>query len=88
MNGKFYKIDVRPTTMYGTVCWALNKKEERNTKVAETRTAKVMRGVTRLYRIRNEYIMSLGGLAGKTRDETTFGRVKKRRITTKIYEGV
>lgn len=59
VNGKFYKTVVRPATAYGTVCWALNEKEEINKKVAET--GKVVRSVTRLYGIGNEYVMSRGG---------------------------
>jgi Zn-dependent peptidase ImmA (M78 family) len=51
-----YKPVMRPVAMYGSECWAIKKKDERNLHVEEMRIFRWMCGVTRIDELRNEYI--------------------------------
>ena len=56
VNGKVYKMFVRPAMMYGAETWVVKKAREKKLDVAEMRTLRWMSGVTKLDRIRNERI--------------------------------
>ncbi|KAF7647062.1 hypothetical protein LDENG_00177990 [Lucifuga dentata] len=56
MKGKVYKTVVRPAMLYGLETVALRKRQEAELEVAETKMLRFSLGVTRMDRIRNEYI--------------------------------
>ncbi|XP_058265331.1 uncharacterized protein zgc:85858 isoform X2 [Hemibagrus wyckioides] len=56
IKGKVYKTVVRPTMLYGLEAVSLRKRQESELEVAELKMLRFSLGVTRLDRIRNEYI--------------------------------
>ena len=56
MKGKIYKTVVRPAMMYGLETVALTKRQEAELEVAELRMLRFSLGVTRIDKIRNNYI--------------------------------
>jgi hypothetical protein len=83
LKGKFYKSVVRPAMLYGSECWAVDKKIEQRMSVAEMRMLRWMSGVTREDRIRNEYVRGSIGVApigDKMRENRLrwFGHVMRR----------
>ena len=55
-KGTVYKRAVRPAMLYGSECWAVRKCDEQKVHVAEMKMLRWAGGVTRLDRIRNDYI--------------------------------
>lgn len=55
-KGKVYKTAVRPAMLYGSECWAIKKYHEQTLHVNEMKMLRWAGGVTRLDRIRNEYV--------------------------------
>jgi hypothetical protein len=56
LKGKIYKTIIRPVVLYGSECWATKVSDERRLHVMEMRMMRWMCGVTRMDRMRNEYI--------------------------------
>ena len=56
LKGKIHKTVVRPALMYGLECAPLKKAEERKLDVTEMKMLRWTAGVTRLDRVRNDYI--------------------------------
>ena len=56
IKGKVYRIVVRAPLMYVAETWALKKVQEHKLEVAEMRMLRLICGVTKLDRIRNERI--------------------------------
>ncbi|MCJ8740102.1 hypothetical protein PDJAM_G00054950 [Pangasius djambal] len=83
IKGKVYKTVVRAAMLYGLETVALRKRQESELEVAELKMLRFSLGVTRLDRIRNEYIRGtahVGRLGDKVREARLrwFGHVQKR----------
>ena len=63
LKGKFYRVAIRPTMLYGSECWAVKKAQVRKIEVAEMRMLRWMCGHMRLDRIRNEVFRDKLGVA-------------------------
>ena len=73
VKGKVYRVAVRPAMLYGLETVALTKTQEAEMEVAELKMLRFSLGVTRMDKIRNEYIRdSTGGTVWRenTRGET------------------
>ncbi|PHU27172.1 hypothetical protein BC332_05504 [Capsicum chinense] len=63
LKGKFYRVAVRPTMLYGIECWPVTNSHIQKLKVAEMRMLRWMCGHTRKDRVRNEIIREKVGVA-------------------------
>ncbi|XP_059309687.1 uncharacterized protein LOC132060785, partial [Lycium ferocissimum] len=82
LKGKFYKVVVRPTLLYGAECWPVKKCHVQKMKVAKMRMLRWKCGHNRRDRIRNEDIRDKVGVASvedKMREARLrwFGHVKR-----------
>ena len=71
VKGKVCKVAVRPTMLYGLETVALAKRQEAAMEVAELKMLRFSLGVTRMDKIRNEYIRGttqVGRFGDKTRE--------------------
>lgn len=64
MKGKVYKTVVRPEMLVGQEPAPLKKREEAELEVAEMKMLRFSLGVTRLDRIKNEYINRTANVRG------------------------
>ncbi|KAK3573216.1 hypothetical protein QTP86_015137, partial [Hemibagrus guttatus] len=83
IKGKVYRTVVRPAMLYGLETVSLRKRLESELEVAELKMLRFSLGVTRLDRIRNEYIRGtahVGRLGDKVREARLrwFGHVQRR----------
>ncbi|KAK3570249.1 hypothetical protein QTP86_017124 [Hemibagrus guttatus] len=83
IKGKVYRTVVRPAMLYGLETVSLRKRQESELEVAELKMLRFSLGVTRLDRIRNEYIRGtahVGHLGDKVREVRLrwFGHVQRR----------
>ncbi|KAK3516099.1 hypothetical protein QTP70_005395 [Hemibagrus guttatus] len=83
IKGKVYRTVVRPAMLYGLETVSLRKRQESELEVAELTMLRFSLGVTRLDRIRNEYIRGtahVGRLGDKVREARLrwFGHVQRR----------
>ncbi|KAK3524970.1 hypothetical protein QTP86_011790 [Hemibagrus guttatus] len=83
IKGKVYRTVVRPAILYGLETVSLRKRQESELEVAELKMLRFSLGVTRLDRIRNEYIRGtahVGRLGDKVREARLrwFGHVQRR----------
>ncbi|KAK3565958.1 hypothetical protein QTP86_023364 [Hemibagrus guttatus] len=83
IKGKLYRTVVRPAMLYGLETVSLRKRQESELEVAELKMLRFSLGVTRLDRIRNEYIRGtahVGRLGDKLREARLrwFGHVQRR----------
>ncbi|KAK3568969.1 hypothetical protein QTP86_021380, partial [Hemibagrus guttatus] len=83
IKGKVYRTVVRPVMLYGLETVSLRKRQESELEVAELKMLRFSLGVTRLDRIRNEYIRGtahVGRLGDKVREARLrwFGHVQRR----------
>ncbi|KAK3560442.1 hypothetical protein QTP86_008437 [Hemibagrus guttatus] len=83
IKGKVYRTVVRPAMLYGLETVSLRKRQESKLEVAELKMLRFSLGVTRLDRIRNEYIRGtahVGHLGDKVREARLrwFGHVQRR----------
>ncbi|KAK3535468.1 hypothetical protein QTP70_016891 [Hemibagrus guttatus] len=83
IKGKVHKTVVRPAMLYGLETVSLRKRQESELEVAELKMLRFSLGVTRLDRIRNEYIRGtahVGRLGVKVRETRLrwFGHVQRR----------
>ncbi|KAK4372544.1 hypothetical protein RND71_007928 [Anisodus tanguticus] len=63
LKGKFYRVVVKPTMLYGVECWPVKTSHIQKIKVAEMRMLRWMCGHTRRDRIRNDDIREKVGVA-------------------------
>ncbi|KAK3569684.1 hypothetical protein QTP86_002614 [Hemibagrus guttatus] len=85
IKGKVYRTVVRPAMLYGLETVSLKKRQESELEVAELKMLRFSLGVTRLDRIRNEYIRGtahVGHLGNKVREARLrwFGHVQRREM--------
>ncbi|KAK3560236.1 hypothetical protein QTP86_002180 [Hemibagrus guttatus] len=85
IKGKVYRTVVRAAMLYGLETVSLRKRQESELEVAELKMLRFSLGVTRLDRIRNEYIRGtahVGRLGDKVREARLrwFGHVQRREI--------
>ncbi|KAK3556290.1 hypothetical protein QTP70_007046 [Hemibagrus guttatus] len=85
IKGKVYRTVVRAAMPYGLETVSLRKRQESELEVAELKMLRFSLGVTRLDRIRNEYIRGtahVGRLGDKVREARLrwFGHVQRREI--------
>uniref|UniRef100_A0A3B3BTI6 ribonuclease H n=1 Tax=Oryzias melastigma TaxID=30732 RepID=A0A3B3BTI6_ORYME len=83
MKGKVYKTVVRPAMLFGLETVGLKKRQEAELEVAEMKMLRFSLGVTRMDRIRNEYIRGTAhvrGFGDKVREARLrwFGHVQRR----------
>ncbi|KAK3551724.1 hypothetical protein QTP70_023244 [Hemibagrus guttatus] len=83
IKGKVYRTVVRAVMLYGLETVSLRKRQESELEVAELKMLRFSLGVTRLDRIRNEYIRGtahVGRLGDKVREDRLrwFGHVQRR----------
>ncbi|KAJ2943370.1 hypothetical protein O0L34_g12180 [Tuta absoluta] len=83
LKGLVYKSMIRPVLTYGSETWALTQRQVQSIHVAEMKMLRWMCGVTRLDKIRNEYVRgSLGvrDIADKLQESRLrwYGHVKRR----------
>ncbi|KAK3510925.1 hypothetical protein QTP70_027101 [Hemibagrus guttatus] len=83
IKGKVYRTVVRLAMLYGLETVSLRKRQESELEVAELKMLRLSLGVTRLDRIRNEYIRGtahVGRLGDKVREARLrwFGHVQRR----------
>ncbi|KAK3549771.1 hypothetical protein QTP86_007747 [Hemibagrus guttatus] len=91
IKGKVYRTVVRPAMLYGLETVSLRKRQESELEVAELKMLRFSLGVTRLDRIRNEYIRGtahVGRLGDKVREARLrwFGHVQRRESSDYINE--
>ena len=89
LKGKFYRMVVRPTLLYGYKCWPITKALEQKMKVVEMRMLRWMCGLKMMDMIRNEISMDRVGVANiedKMRESRLrwFGHVQKRPFTAPV----
>ncbi|KAK3526845.1 hypothetical protein QTP86_000734 [Hemibagrus guttatus] len=89
IKGKVYRTVVRPAMLYGLETVSLRKRQESELEVAELKMLRFSLGVTRLDRIRNEYIRGtahVGRLGDKVREARLrwFGHVQRRERTVPL----
>ncbi|KAK3533716.1 hypothetical protein QTP70_023968 [Hemibagrus guttatus] len=92
IKGKVYRTVVRPAMLYGLETVSLRKRQESELEVAELKMLRFSLGVTRLDRIRNEYIRGtahVGRLGDKLREARLrwFGHVQRRESLI-VYVGM
>ncbi|KAK3530904.1 hypothetical protein QTP70_005449 [Hemibagrus guttatus] len=90
IKGKVYRPVVRPAMLYGLETVSLRKRQESELEVAELKMLRFSLGVTRLDRIRNEYIRGtahVGRLGDKVREARLrwFGHVQRRDKNLNIF---
>ncbi|XP_070016022.1 uncharacterized protein [Nicotiana sylvestris] len=103
LKGKFYRMVVKSTMLYGSECWPVKIIHVQKMKVAEMRMLRWMCGHTRLDRIRNEVIrdkVDVAPIEDKMRKTRLrwVGHVNRRstnvpvmrceRLTSEVYEEV
>ena len=72
VKGKVYRVAVTPEMLYRLETVALTKRQEAEMEVAELKMLRFSLGVTRMYKIRNEYIRGtaqVGRFGENTRGE-------------------
>ncbi|KAK3548355.1 hypothetical protein QTP70_010717, partial [Hemibagrus guttatus] len=93
IKGKVYRTVVRAAMLYGLETVSLRKRQEAELEVAELKMLRFSLGVTRLDRIRNEYIRGtahVGRLGDKVREARLrwFGHVQRREIMLEQVEAI
>ena len=83
LKGKVYKVAVRPAMLYGLETVALTKRQEAEMEVAELKMLRFSLGVTRMDKIRNEYIRGtaqVGKFGEKTREARLrwYGHIRRK----------
>ena len=75
LKGKYYSTVVRPAMTYSAECWAVKGNHEQKLSVAEMKMLRMMCGVTRWDRLRNEYVRGSVGV-DSIRDKLAESRLR------------
>ncbi|KAF3620546.1 Phosphatidylinositol/phosphatidylcholine transfer protein SFH12 [Capsicum annuum] len=75
LKGKFYRVAVHPSMLYGAECWPVKHSHIQKLKVAEMRMLRWMCGPTRGDRVRNEIIREKMGVTS-VEDKMREGRLR------------
>ena len=86
LKGKVYKVAVRPAMLYGLETVALTKRQEAEMEVAELKMLRFSLGVTRMDKIRNEYIRGTAQV-GKFGEKTREARLRWYGHLRRKYDG-
>ena len=86
VKGKVYKVEVRPAMLYGLETVALTKRQEAEMEVAELKMLRFSLGVTRMDKIRNEYIRGTAQV-GKFGEKTREARLRWYGHLRRKYDG-
>ena len=62
LKGEYYSTVVGPVMLYSSECWAVKCTHEQKMHVAEMKMLRMMCGVTRRDRVRNEYVRASVGV--------------------------
>ena len=86
VKGNVYKVAVRPAMLHGLETVALEKRQEAEMEVAELKMLRFSLGVTRLDKIRNEYIRGTAQ-AGRVGEKTQEARLGWYGHVRRKYDG-
>ena len=76
VKGKVYTVAARPAMLYRLETLALTKRQEAEMEVAELKMLRFSLGVTRIDKIRNEYIIRGTAQVGKFGEKTREARLR------------
>jgi hypothetical protein len=93
LKGKFYRIAIRPTMLYGAECWSTKRRHVQQLSVAEMRMLRWICGSTRRDRVRNDDIRERLGVAPVEEKFMQyrlrwFGHIQRRRAEAPVHSGV
>ena len=60
--GQDVSIQRRPTSLYGAEAWGMRSAERRKVNVLEMKCLRILVGVSRMYRVRNEEVRRRAGI--------------------------
>ena len=91
LKGKFYRVAIRPTLLYGTECWPVKKIHEQKMEVEEMKMLRWMCGNTIMDKIKNQGFREKLGvvqLSAKMRENMFkwFGNVPRKTVDCPLEE--
>ncbi|XP_074356652.1 uncharacterized protein LOC141696406 [Apium graveolens] len=91
VEGKFYRVAIKPALLYGSECWALKKAQECRLEVAEMRMLWWICGRTKLDRLSTGFFrnkLRVAPIAEKVREGQLhwFGHTRRRRVSAPVRE--
>jgi hypothetical protein len=93
LKGKFYRIAIRPTMLYGVECWPIKRRHVQQLSVPEMRMLRWICGNTRRDRVRNDDIHERLGVAPVEEKLIQhrlrwFGHIQRRPAETPVHSRV
>ncbi|GKB62668.1 hypothetical protein Tco_0918854 [Tanacetum coccineum] len=89
LNGKFYRVAIRPTMIYGSMCWSITKAQANRVEVAELRMLRWTYGKSMVDMISNRVFrakLNVDSIIDKMRERRLrwFGHLKRRPQTAPV----